>query len=227
MKPLIIYCYDAYCGWCYGFSPVIKRIVQEYQHLADFETLSGGMIPREARQPIGKLAGYILEAYKTVEDLTGIQFGEDYLWHLRNPGLSDWFPDSEKPAIAMAVFREFHPGRTVEFAADLQYALHFEGRDLTDDEAYRHLLPKYSIPEETFYKHLKDDAFREKAHYDFALVKQLQVGGFPSVLMQTGDLKFYLLSRGYTDYETLKSRIDKVLRELEKTETGPGTNTIP
>jgi putative protein-disulfide isomerase len=227
LKPLIIYCYDAYCGWCYGFSPVIKRIAQEYQHLADFETLSGGMIPRESRQPIGKLAGYILEAYKTVEHATGIQFGEEYLWHLRNPGLSDWFPDSEKPAIAMAVFREFHPGRTVEFAADLQYALHFEGRDLTDDEAYRHLLPKYGIPEETFYKRLHEDVYREKAHYDFALVKQLQVGGFPSVLMQTGDLKFYLLSRGYTDYETLKSRIDKVLHELDKTKADPGTNAIP
>jgi putative protein-disulfide isomerase len=227
LKPLIIYCYDAYCGWCYGFSPVIKSIAQDYQHLADFETLSGGMIPREARQPIGKLAGYILEAYKSVEHATGIKFGEDYLWHLRNPGLSDWFPDSEKPAIAMAVFREFHPDKTIEFAADLQYALHFEGRDLTDDEAYRHLLPKYSIPEEIFYMHLHENVYREKAHYDFALVKQLQVGGFPAVLMQTGDLKFYLLSRGYTDFETLKLRIEKVLQEIEKTEEGPGTITIP
>jgi putative protein-disulfide isomerase len=216
VKPVIIYCYDAYCGWCYGFSPVIKKIAEDYRNILDFETLSGGMIPKESRQPIGKMAGYILGAYKTVEDTTGIRFGEEYLWHLRNPELSDWFPESEKPAIAMAVFREFHPERTVEFAADLQYGLHYEGRDLTDDEAYRHLLDKYAIPAEPFYEKLHQEAYKEKAYYDFSLVRQLQVTGFPAVLMQTGDLKFYLLSKGYTDYETLKGRIDRVLEEVAK-----------
>lgn len=216
MKPVIIYCYDAYCGWCYGFSPIIKKIAEDYKNTLDFETLSGGMIPKESKQPIGKMAGYILGAYKTVEEMTGICFGEDYLWHLRNPALSDWFPESEKPAIALAVFREFYPERTIEFAADLQYGLHYEGRDLTDDEAYRHLLEKYEIPAETFYEKMHQEEYREKAYYDFSLIRQLQVTGFPAVLMQTGDLKFYLLSKGYTDYETLKGRIDQVLGEVTK-----------
>jgi putative protein-disulfide isomerase len=42
----------------------------------------------------------------------------------------------------------------------------------------------------------------------------LQVTGFPAVLLQADELKFYLLSRGYTDYETLKARIDNVLAEI-------------
>jgi putative protein-disulfide isomerase len=32
-------------------------------------------------------------------------------------------------------------------------------------------------------------------------------------LMQVSDSKFYLLGRGYTDYDTLKERIEKVMRE--------------
>ena len=55
------------------------------------------------------------------------------------------------------------------------------------------------------------EAYKEKAYYEFALVKQLQVTGFPTVLLQTGESKFYLLARGYTDYETLKKGIDQVL----------------
>jgi putative protein-disulfide isomerase len=43
----------------------------------------------------------------------------------------------------------------------------------------------------------------------------LQVKGFPCVLMQVSDSKFYLLSSGFTDYETLKSRIEKVIEELQ------------
>jgi len=214
MTPTIYYCYDAYCGWCYGFSKVMQKIAAEYKDRIFFETLSGGMIPKESAQHIGKMAGYIQGAYKNVEDLTGIKFGEDYLWHIKNPDQSDWFPHSEKAAIAMAVFKEYHPDETVSFAADLQKALHFEGRDLTDDEAYRHLLEKYEIPVDEFYQKFKSAEYLEKANYEFSLVKQLQVTGFPAVLLQADELKFYLLARGYTDYDTLKTRIDNVLAEI-------------
>lgn len=210
-KPVIIYCYDAYCGWCYGFSTVMTRIFDEYKEQFDFETLSGGMIPAESAQHIGKMAGYIQGAYKNVENLSGVTFGEDYLWHIKNPDKSDWFPHSEKAAIAMAVFRDYHPENTVHFAADLQKALHVEGRDLTDDEAYRHLLENYNIPADEFYEKLKSEEYLEKAHYDFSLCRQLQVTGFPAVLLQADETKFYLMARGYTDYETLKARIEKVI----------------
>jgi len=214
MNPVIYYCYDAYCGWCYGFSTVIKRIAEEYKDKFSFEVLSGGMIPAEDPKPIGATAGYINEAYQRVEELTGITFGEDYLWHIRNPDKSDWFPHSEKSAIALCIFKEIFPERQVEFAADLQYALHYEGRDLTDDEAYRHLLEQYKINADDFYTKLHSEEYKEKAYYEFALCKQLQVTGFPAVLMQVDDTKFYLVVRGYTSYENVKTRIDTILAEI-------------
>ena len=216
MKPALIYCYDAYCGWCYGFSPVIKKIAKEFKEKLDTECLSGGMILPENPVHIKASAGYIAEAYKNVEELAGVKFGSDYLWHIFNPDDSDWYPNSEKPAIAMVIFKEFYPDRSIEFAADLQNALHNEGRDLTDNEAYRHLLEKYTINADDFYKKLGDDTYKEKAHYEFALVKQLQVNGFPTVFIQTGEQKFIMVARGFTDYETLKQRIENVLREQDK-----------
>ena len=213
MRPILFYCYDAYCGWCYGFSPVIKKLAESHPDL-QIEVLSGGMILSETPVPIAATAAYIEKAYPTVEELTGIKFGAEYLWHIRNPDLSDWFPDSEKPAIAMCIFKEFYPERQVEFAADLQYALHFEGRDLTDDEAYRHLLEKYSIQPETFYSKLKSEEYKEQAYYEFQLCKQLQVTGYPCVLLQNSETKFTLLARGFTDYDTLKERLHAALKEL-------------
>jgi putative protein-disulfide isomerase len=211
MKPVLIYCYDAYCGWCYGFSPIIKKIAETFKDRLDTEVLSGGMILPEKPVHIGVSAGYILNAYKNVEELTGITFGSDYLWHIKNAEESDWYPHSEKPAIAMCIFKEFYPGRAIEFAGDLQHALHFEGRDLTDDEAYRHLLEKYSIQPEVFYERLASDQYKEMAYYEFSLMKQLQVTGYPCVFIQTAELKFMMVARGFTDYDTLKERIEKVL----------------
>lgn len=215
MKPVLFYCYDAYCGWCYGFSPVIKQIAIDYADQFDIEVLSGGMIINKDKQPIEAIAGFIQKGYTTVEETTGIKFGPDFLWHIFHPELSDWFPDSEKAAIALSIFKEYHPQRQVEFASDLQYALNYEGRDLTDDQAYAHLLDKYSIRPEAFYSKLASEEYKEKAHYEFELCKQLKVTGFPCVLLQTGESKFYLLSRGFTDYETLKARMENVLKELK------------
>jgi len=213
MNPTIIYCYDAYCGWCYGFSAVMQKVNQTYGEKMAIEVLSGGMILPETPVHIGAMAGYIQKAYKTVEEYSGIEFGQDYLWHINNPDLSDWYPNSEKPAIAMSIFKEYYPERQVEFAADLQIALHFEGRDLTDDAAYDHLLEKYSIQPEAFFAKLADETYKEKAYYEFALCKQLQATGYPYLLLQTNETKFHLVARGYTDFDTVKSRIDAMLAE--------------
>lgn len=214
MQPSVYYCYDAYCGWCYGFSPVMKKLAEEWKQQIGFEVLSGGMIPKEIARPVSAIAGYIKEAYKTVEERTGIRFGPDYLWHIFNPDQSDWVQYSDKAAAALCIFKEIHPDRQVEFAADLQYALHFEGRDLTDDEAYRHLLYKYGIPDDSFYPLLNSETYLEKARYEYALCKQLQVTGFPQVLIRTSGEQFYLVARGYTDFETLNSRIRAVMKNL-------------
>jgi putative protein-disulfide isomerase len=215
MQPILIYCYDAYCGWCYGFSPVLKKVTAEFSTYFSVEVLSGGMILPEQPTPIGVMAPYIQQAYKTVENTTGITFGEDYLWHIFHPELSDWFPNSEKPAIALCIFKEYLPEKQLQFAGDLQYALNFEGRDLTDDEAYRHLLHQYQIPEEEFYKKLHDETYKEKAYYEFALCKQLQVTGYPAVLLQTTESKLYLLAKGFTDEATFRQRIKNVLKEVQ------------
>lgn len=209
----VIYCYDAYCGWCYGFSEVIKKLHSEYKNILSFEVLSGGMILPEEPVPIAATAKFIESEYPRIEEISGIKFGEDYLWHIKHPQASDWFPHSEKPAIALCVFKDYLPDQQVSFAADLEYALHFEGRDLTDNEAYRLLLEKYNIPAAEFYEKLGDEEYKEQAYYEFQLCKQLKVTGFPALFIQLSESKFYMVANGYTDYETLKERIENVLEK--------------
>jgi putative protein-disulfide isomerase len=192
----------------------MQRIAAAYSNQVQFEVLSGGMILSEKPKPISIMAEYFLNNCKAVTAATGAVFGEDFLWHLKNPELSDWFPNSEKPAIALCVFKEYHPDKQVAFAGDLQYALQFEGRDLDDNEAYRHLLEKYAIPVDEFYNLLKDPAYKEKAYDEFDICKQLQVKGYPQVLLQVSESKFILLASGYTEYEALQQRIENALQDI-------------
>jgi putative protein-disulfide isomerase len=212
MYPNLIYCYDAYCGWCYGFSPVMKKLAAQFPELP-VEVISGGMILPEKPVPISSTASYIREALPRVEAMTGVQFGADYRWHIENPDLSDWFPNSLKPAVTLCIFRSIYPNRQLEWAADLQLALFGEGRDLTDDEAYRHLLEKYQLPEEDFYTQLRSIYFRQQAEEDFATCRKLQVTGYPCVLLQHSEVSFTLLARGYTDEASLRQRLDAALKK--------------
>lgn len=210
------YCYDAHCGWCYGFSKSITQFQEQFATQFHFEVLSGGMIPKEFARPIKATARFILEEHKRVEELSGASFGPAFLWHIQNPDDSDWFPESLTPAIALCVFKQFVPQQQVQVAADIQKAQFAEGRDLSDGEAYRHLLAKYQIPEEAFYQKLKDPTYEEQARYEFALCKQLQVTAFPKLLLQVSDTKFYLVSEGFTPIDILTNRVEAILQELQK-----------
>ena len=216
MRPVLIYCYDAYCGWCYGFSSVMKKIAEEYDDQFHIEVLSGDMMPSENARPVSAIAGFVSKSYLRVEELTGIRFGQDYLWHMFNPDKSDWVPHSEKSAIALCIFKEIYPERQVEFASALQYALNFEGRDLTDDEAYRHLVTKYEMNIKEFYQKLHSEEYLEKARYEFSLCRQLQVTGFPALFLQAGESKFYLVAKGFTPYEDVNARLVHILDEIRK-----------
>ena len=211
----IIYCYDAYCGWCYGMSPVMKKIEAQYKDMFHFEVLSGGLFMPEYPQPVEVIAPVILEQYPTIEEKTGIKFGEDYLWHMQNPDQSDWFPNSLRPAMAMVIFKELLPDRQVEFAHDLQYGLNFEGRDLTDLEAYRHLLEKYEIDPDDFYPKMLTEAYEEKAEAEMNMVKQLRVESYPQVFLQINESKFYLIAKGYTDYDTMNTTIQNIITQIQ------------
>ena len=85
--------------------------------------------------------------------------------------------------------RALRPAERGEEIADHRVRICEEGRDLTDDEAYRHLLEKYQVPAEAFFEKLHSPAYRERAYEEFELVKHLKVTGFPTVLLQLSELR--------------------------------------
>ena len=210
-KPSIIYVYDAICGWCYGFSPVMKSLFDNYSDTFDFEVLSGGMMMGEREGAINDVAPYIKTAYKDVENTTGVKFGEAFLTELEK---GDLYLSSEKPSIALSVFKSYFPEKAILFAHDLQDAIYVNGLDLRNDESYIYLAEKYQIPTEEFIKKLNQEEFKQAAYYDFALARQLQVTGYPAAFIRTGELKFYMIAKGYANQETMELRVQNVLNEI-------------
>lgn len=75
------------------------------------------------------------------------------------------------------------------------------------------MLEKYSIDAEVFYQKLGSDAYKEKAYYDFSLIKQLRVNGFPTVFLQLDESKLYMISRGFSTLDDVEQRMNKIMAE--------------
>jgi putative protein-disulfide isomerase len=218
--PVLHYIYDALCGWCFGFSPVVQQLYDKHKDKIEFDVLSGGMIPPEFAQPFAAKAGFIASAYKEVEEFTGREFGEKYLDYVFHPEKCPWKEESLTPAIALCLLKAAQPipydnvqGGAVYFAGEIQKLHMVGGKDLSDPESYRQLALEAGCDWNDFLAKMQSEEWIEAARYEFSLVRQLGISSFPAVVMQVSEDRFFLIGKGYTAFEELERRFLNVLEE--------------
>jgi len=204
----IIYVYDALCGWCYGFSPVINRLYDNYKSILDIEVISGGMVLGKSSGPIGEVAGYISEAYKKVEEKTGVKFGSAFLNHTLKEGIATF--DSFPPAKALKIFKELKQEKALEFASDIQTAIYFEGDDPTDMCTYAGMAAKYGVSKNDFEILWSSVDYDVRTREEFIFAQQLNVTGYPTVFVEVENT-YHVIARGYTSYRVIRDRLEHLV----------------
>jgi putative protein-disulfide isomerase len=203
----IIYFYDALCGWCYGFSDVMVKLKNKWEREIEFETISGGMISGERVGPLNEMAPYIKSAYKTVEERTGVKFGDVFVNDVLQKG--EVILSSEPPSRALTTFKFLQPENSVDQAHEIQHAFYFDGHDLNKTETYRRIATKLDIDADDFSILFESEQMKAKTEEDFYLTQQFGITGFPAVVA-IKDNEYFLVARGYTDFEQLDEVIQKV-----------------
>jgi putative protein-disulfide isomerase len=213
-KPTFFYIYDALCGWCFGFAPVVKKLHTEFQDKFSFEVINGGMITGDRIGPLHKMAAYIKRSAPRVEEVSGVKFGDAYLNGILNS--ETYISNSLPPAIALKILQEQVSDQQVQLTHGIQQ-LHFvEGKDLNVAETYLPLVHEIGLPEDVFTQKFQDKKYRELAESDFELTQNWGVSGFPAIVVEHEE-KLYLLTQGYQDYDTLADVLRKILSgEIKK-----------
>jgi len=197
----IIYVYDALCGWCYGFAPVMQEFQENHKDELEFELVSGGMITGQRIGPIGEVAPYISWAYKDVEKATGVVFGEQFLNETLKKGTT--ILNSIPLGIALSVFKTLKPKESLKFASRLQKAVYFDGIAPENIEVYSKLAAEFGLDGQDFIKKMSEQKFIDLANLDFEKSEKLGVNGFPTVFLEyKGSLQ--VLARGYAPFQTLE-----------------------
>lgn len=218
MKKLtLLYIQDALCGWCYGMSPVMQQLYKEHQQDYNFVVLSGGMVRGSNVQPISGMAGYIRQASKQLEEVTGVKQTQAYHENILDKGT--YITNSEPPAIALLILKEQFPEQQVPLAAAIQN-LHFvEGKDLNEVETYLPVVRQFGASEEKFKKKFTDKDYADMARQEFELVEKWGISGFPAVVLEAGE-KLYLVAQGYQPYNQLNGTLERIQQEAAEQNKG-------
>lgn len=210
-KPKVLYIYDPMCGWCYGFSNVIDLIKTKYSTYFNFEIYSGGMIIGNSVKPAYEMSSYILNAYKRVEYMTGVKFGEKYLDIFKE---GSYILNSETACIALTAIKEIKPELAFEFAKEIQYAHFFEGQSLNAFITFENIANKLGVNLIDFNNIWTNKFVSNKTYEEFDFVKKLGVQGFPALLLFSKG-QYYSIASGFTTFNQLDNIFQSILENYE------------
>lgn len=208
----IVYVYDALCGWCFGFAPVMAQFEEKYKDTLEFEIISGGMITGDRIGAIGDVASYISWAYKNVEDASGVKFGSVFLNETLKNGTAIF--TSIPPAIALSVFKSKLPKQSLNFASALQNAIYYDGIEPENITEYATIAERFGLDKSQFLSDMQNETYLLKAQNDFKKSSGLRVNGFPTVFVLHQN-QHYKMASGYVSFETLENNFLQIKNHIK------------
>lgn len=206
----ILYFWDAYCGWCYGFDKIFTKFYENHSDV-EIEIISGGLFFGDNSKKI-KEYGYFQEGNKKISEMYDVEFGEEYNKVLEE---GEMILNSVHPAIAMDVVKEFIPNsKLLNFAYDIQCKFFIEGKSLSDVKTYVELSDKYEIDSSDFALKLTI-AFKNSnsIHSDFIKTLNLGIESYPTAVLEK-DGEFFDL-RGYaTEPEDIEIHFNLITKRF-------------
>ncbi|MER5488769.1 DsbA family protein [Streptomyces sp. NPDC002812] len=178
----LVYVFDAYCGWSYGFAPTMAEVTLRHPELP-VEVVSGGLFTGPRAVPIREF-GYVQGANAKISELTGVVFGAGYERLITD---GSFVMDSLDAARGMAVLRQAAPERAVELAMATQAAFYQDGLSLSDPDTFTRIATAAGLDPVEAGAALTAPAARRAAEADFRRAAALGAKAYPALLAQDGD----------------------------------------
>ncbi|MDR6762074.1 putative protein-disulfide isomerase [Flavobacterium sp. 2755] len=201
----MIYFTDAMCSWCYGFSPVIKKLKENYPDI-DLEIISGGFSPGSKQPVTDEYKEFLEKHWRNVNLRSGQYFDHSMKF------VSDTFRyDTEPSSRALTVIDNLIPEKDFEFLNLMQKSFYVEGKDITNENVLAELAEEIGIKSNIFLDNFNSEEMKLKTLKGFQCSRKLGVEGFPTLLsLENGVAK--IISHGYQDYDNLKTAVDNWLK---------------
>ncbi|OZA30441.1 MAG: protein-disulfide isomerase [Hydrogenophilales bacterium 17-61-9] len=193
------------CSWCWGFSPAIEVLRNEYRDRLKIALVLGGLRPGVTEPMTPSARADILHHWHAVHDRTGQPFRFE-------GALPDGFVyDTEPASRAVVAMGGIEPSLVFPLFKAIQHTFYAEGRDVTQAAILTRLATGLGVYAATFLNAFNSDAARAKTQAHFRQARQAGIRGFPALIIQQG-AQLHSVSHGCLPLETVRAAIDRYLQ---------------
>jgi putative protein-disulfide isomerase len=201
MDKEIIYVGDPMCSWCWGFSPVLKQIQQDYSKDAPLRLIVGGLHAFDTDPMNDQYKATIKHHWEQVTEASGQPF--NYAFFERE----GFVLDTEPACRATVVVRNMNPDVLLPFYERIHKGYYVEDTDTTKLETFLDYAEKEGLDGSAFATAFESEATKQETMDDFAWCQKTGVTGFPTVVLRE-DTTMAALTVGYQPFDTIKPVLD-------------------
>lgn len=220
----LLYVTDVFCPWCYGFIPVMRRLVREHPSLP-IRVLGGNLMDQPQR------LSEMLEEHPTIpafferlEQTTGQSTARFRELLAAVPGDSsrDWLMHSAAMNLPLAALRRLAPGHELAQMEAFEESFYAGAQNVMEPSFWNEVAARWNIAPAALQAALHQEDVRLAAARDAREAEDI-MGEFclyPTLYLERGTQRT-LLARGYVPYETVNGALEAALAGAPRQETIP------
>ena len=203
-SPILWYFADPMCSWCWGFTPVIETLRDEYHDRMKIALVLGGLRHETAPMTATQRED-ILHHWRAVQARTGQTFRFD------NALPQGFVYDTEPACRAVATAGGIEPSLTFPLFKAIQEAFYRGGRDVTQPGVLAEVAAELGVDGRVFLDAFASDAARSRTQAHFRQARQAGVRGFPALIVQQ-DAQLHTVCTGCQPLDTVRAAIERCLQ---------------
>lgn len=206
--PSFIYITDVFCPWCFGFAPVMERLVAH--HGFPVRVLCGNLV--DTPEQTSSMGTPRLRAFfQRLSDTTGRTLGEGFFRLLSEEG--SVVMDSSRSALLLAALKKLAPGHALEQMEAFQNAFYEDGRDVLNLDVQADVAARWGVSLEALKQASASEAVQDKAKKEMDEAEDI-LGDFvvyPTLFVKTDDGELHAVARGFAPFEDVEAKIEAAL----------------
>ncbi|GAB3532393.1 DsbA family protein [Pontibacter brevis] len=195
------------CPWCYGFTPVVRRLRALWHGRLNVQVLLGDMYAHATEPlPVEEKSKQAVSWHR-IQEHTFQPF--DYRFFKQR----DFVYNTEPACRALLCVRLLRPKLVLEVLRAFHSAFFVDGLDLKETAVLVRLVSLFGIRENLFLALFESDEIMQQMEEEFSYVDSIGAATFPSVLVQTGR-GVEKLVHGYVPLDQLEQRLLQILEQV-------------
>lgn len=201
----LIYFADPMCSWCWGFAPVMTRLLDTFGDRLVLHMIMGGLRAGNEQAMDDAQKSYIRGHWEHVAERSGQPF------HWAFFERDGFVYDTEPACRAVVVVRNIDARLAYAMMHAIQKAFYAEGRDVTSTDILTAIAEDVGAPPGTFRTAFESDDARQFTAQDFATTQSVGAPGFPTLLLGDDSEQLTVLANGYQPYDGIATRLEAAL----------------